>query len=305
MKTVLVTGANGFVGLQSLRPLAERGYIVHAVDLAAPAEPHEAEWHRADLLDAQQTAGLIARLRPSHLLHFAWCAKPGTYWTSPENLRWVAASLHLLERFAASGGRRAVGAGTCAEYEWGGAGPFREHATPTRPGSLYGACKHALRVMASAYAAQVRMSFAWGRLFHLYGPREKPERLVASLVRSLLAGRRAVCRHGDYERDFLHVKDAGAAFAALLDSDVTGPVNVASGRAERVGRVAVLIAEQTGRPDLLEVRRDPPAEGDAPRVTADVSRLAGEVGWSPAFDLAAGIGETIAWWREHPDNATR
>ncbi len=61
---------------------------------------------------------LLARVAPSHLLHFAWIATPGMYWHSAENFRWLGASQHLLRRFRARGGMRAVMAGSCVEYDW-------------------------------------------------------------------------------------------------------------------------------------------------------------------------------------------
>ena len=57
-------------------------------------------------------------MAPTHLLHLAWYAEPGLFWRSPENLRWVEASLRLLRAFAEHGGQRAVMAGSCAEYAW-------------------------------------------------------------------------------------------------------------------------------------------------------------------------------------------
>src|SRR5205823_13981481 len=57
-------------------------------------------------------------VRPSHLLHLAWETEHGHFWTSPENLRWVEAALHLWRRLDEVSGYRAVGAGTCAEYTW-------------------------------------------------------------------------------------------------------------------------------------------------------------------------------------------
>ncbi len=54
--------------------------------------------------------------RPTHLLHAAWIAKPGTFWTSEENLRWLGSSVELVRQFYASGGERVVGIGSCAEY---------------------------------------------------------------------------------------------------------------------------------------------------------------------------------------------
>ena len=113
---VLVTGASGFVGRSVLRPLRSRGFKVHGTARGGP--PAEAEgciWHRADLLDLQQRRALLRDVAPSHLLHLAWYAVPGRYWTAPENSLWLDASLDLI---GLSHGMRVVMAGTCAEYDW-------------------------------------------------------------------------------------------------------------------------------------------------------------------------------------------
>ena len=64
-KRVLVTGATGFVGRNSLEPLADRGYEVYAVH--SSGEPNDpAHWHRADLTDPGQISDLPAKVRPTH-----------------------------------------------------------------------------------------------------------------------------------------------------------------------------------------------------------------------------------------------
>src|SRR5439155_6654344 len=132
---------------------------------------------------------LLAAVRPTHLLHLAWIATPGVYWTSPENHRWVEASLHLLRCFAAGGGRRAVLTGTCAEYDWSAAGVCHETQTPLRPTTVYGVCKDELRRRAEEVCRAAGVSLAWARLFFLYGPGEHPARLFPGVVQALRAGR--------------------------------------------------------------------------------------------------------------------
>jgi nucleoside-diphosphate-sugar epimerase len=261
-------------------------------------------WYKADLLDKRQTSTLLAEIRPTHLLHCAWYAVPGKYWTAPENYRWVEAGLHLLEAFVDQGGQRVVGVGSCAEYDWRD-GHCSELGTPLNPATTYGACKHAFQLLLTAFSRQAKLSAAWGRLFFLYGPHEPRERLVASAIRSIMLEEPARCSHGQQIRDFLYVQDAADALVALLDSDVLGPVNIASGAPVAVHEVVQKIADQLERPNLVRLGALPASENDPPLLVADVARLRDEVGWSPRYDLASGLAETINWWKLQQQGASK
>jgi nucleoside-diphosphate-sugar epimerase len=291
---VLLTGASGFIGRQALAALVAAGHEVHAVARHRGEEAPGVTWHEADLL-----AGLtpVAQIEAEILVHLAWYAEHGKFWTSPENVRWVQASLGLLQEFAAAGGRRAVFAGTCAEYGWSRE-VYSEDA-PLAPATLYGAAKHGLHVVASAFSEQVGIGLAWGRLFFLYGPFESPGRFVPSIVLPLLRGEPALMTEGTQRRDFLHSVDAAAAFVALADSDITGAVNIASGQPLLLRELAEDIARQLGREGLLQVGATPISANDPPALIADVSRLREELRWKPRIALSDGLEEVIAWWREH------
>jgi nucleoside-diphosphate-sugar epimerase len=292
VKRVLLTGASGFLGRRAIAPLSARGYEVHAVASRHPPSGGEAQWHQADLLDVSALSRLVTAVRPSHLLHFAWYAEPGKYRDSPENLRWLEASLALLRHFRAAGGMRVVMAGTCAEYDNAG-GTCSEDATPRRPGTLYGLCKNALYEVMSGYCAAEGLSAAWGRLFFLYGPGEHSSRFVPSVASALLRGEDAACTHGGQVRDYLHVDDAAGAFVALLDSEVTGAVNIASGRAVALRDVALEVARHAGTPARVNFGAIAAPRGEPGRIVADVRRLTEEVGFAPRHDLATGIAHVV------------
>ncbi len=305
MSTVLVTGATGFIGSAVLCCLADsRRDALHAVSrTGAPAGPGRAgcTWHAADLLQPGQAARLIATVRPTHLLHLAWTAEPGRYLTAPENFAWVRASLELLEAFQAAGGRRAVLAGSCIEYDWS-AGRCVEERTPLSYASPYAACKNAMRELLAAMAARHGFSWGWGRVFLLYGPREPERKLVASVIGSLLAGQPAQCSEGSQQRDFLHVADVATAFVTLLRAEYDGIVNIGSGCAVSVRELVTTLGRLTGREDLLRFA-PPPATPEAPLVVADTARLRDTLGWRPRFTLAEGLADAVRWWQSQRQSA--
>jgi nucleoside-diphosphate-sugar epimerase len=287
VKRVLVTGATGFIGRQTLEPLRTRGFDVHPVGRA----------QGVDLLAPGAAAQAVGAVRPTHLLHLAWYAEHGRYWTATENLDWVGASLQLLRAFAEAGGTRAVVAGTCAEYDWDGDGRRAEASTALRPATLYGAAKHGLHEVATAYAGEAGVSLAWGRVFFCFGTHEPPERLVPSVACALLAGREALVSHGTQLRDFLGVEQLGDAFAALVDSAVTGPVNIASGEPLALRDLVSCVAQAAGRPELVRFGAVEARAGEPASLVADVGRLRDEVGWKPGESLTASVERAVAWWR--------
>lgn len=314
-KRVLVSGAGGFIGRWSVPALKSLGYEVHAVlsgkaHREVPGQLGGAMIHCADLLNESATDELLDEVKPTHLLHFAWIATPGLYWNSTDNFHWVAASERLLHAFHARGGRRVLMAGTCAEYDWTRVQECDELKSPladdaAAPSSPYIACKIALQRTLAEFGHRERLSTAWGRIFFQFGPYEHPDRLVASVIRNLLLDREAPCSHGRQIRSFLHVADVGSAFAALLDSELEGPVNIGSD--ERIALTDLIdrIGAQIGRPELLRLgARSTPSQEPSILVPA-IHRLRDEAGWRPRFTLNAGLSDTIDWWRSRLRDADR
>lgn len=305
MKRVLVTGATGCIGRQAVPALQARGWEVHAV--AYPCVPDDLpgiEWHPGDLLVPGDGRTVARNAQADVLLHLAWYVAPGRWASAEENLDWVGASLDLVRAFREAGGRRLVVAGSCLEYDWA-YGYCSEARTPCVPHTLYGTAKHALRLLVEGYAGKSGLSVAWGRVFFLFGPYEHPDRLVASVIRALLQGQRARTSHGMQVRDYLYSADVGDAFAALVESDLTGPVNIASGRAITLRALAGRAGELLGCPDQIDFGAIRAAPTDRPLVVADVTRLSEELQWQPTYSLDEGLSKTIEWWRRQMGLAPR
>lgn len=296
---ILVTGASGFIGRNVCRQLSAAG---DAEVVAASRSPGTDTLPgirpiAIDLLDGPAMQALIARERPTHLLHLAWNATPGIFWTTQDNLDWTAASLMLQRAFQDAGGQRIVMAGTCAEYDWA-LEPRLDEDSPTKPATLYGVAKDSLKRLSLAAAQANNLPAAWGRVFWLYGPAEAPNRLVSDIAAGLAAGREIPCSAGLQERDFLHVADVAGAFVAALRSDWCGAFNIGSGLATPVRDIAAILGRAAGRDDLIKLGARPSPPNEIPRLVADIRTLRDAIGFTPVFDLESGLADTYAWWRQ-------
>lgn len=294
---VLLSGASGLIGRQCVPALLAAGYRVTVLSRSGAA-PNGAIALQVDLLDHATTQAAVREAKATHLLHLAWHAGARDRWTSPANLDWVSATFALVQAFAASGGKRAVGVGSCAEYDWS-AVTLRED-TPLRPATLYGGAKAAAGLALTKAAPALNLSFAWARPFFCYGPGELPGRLFGDLVKGLQAGEPVACTDGVQRRDFLHTADIAAALTALLASDVQGPVNVASGEAIAVRDLIMEAANQMGRPDLIRLGAIQRPATDPPLLAADIRRLNDEVGFRPRHTLKTGVAQVLAAERALP-----
>jgi nucleoside-diphosphate-sugar epimerase len=289
---VLLTGATGLIGRAVLPALAGLGAEVIVLSRSGRDVPGATQAVACDLLDAALMTRIVSEVRATHLVHLAW-ADGADRWHSPVNDDWAEATMALLRCFAASGGQRALIAGSCAEYDWTGPGLLSE-TTPLRPATRYGQAKARAGEAARAAAPGLGVALVWARPFFVYGPGEPEGRLVGDLVRGLRAGRAVDCTDGLQRRDFLYSGDLGQALANLLASGATGAVNVASGRAIPVRDLIGEVARQIGRPDLIRLGARTRPAADPAELCADVTLLTRATGFRPAHDLASGVAALLA-----------
>ena len=294
---VLVTGATGFIGRNVIEQLVSQNrWTVVAIARSATSDlPGGVEFETVDLLSAASAADMMARIRPTHWIHLAWNATPGQFWTARSNFDWTASSLVMLNSFLSHGGRRAVLAGSCAEYDWQTQSVLSERSA-VRPATLYGVCKDHLRRSVDLANTHLDASLAWGRIFWLYGPGEPAGRLVSGVCAALANEKPIDVGNGSETRDYLHVSDVAAALVAALDTDFRGTFNIGSGQARSVRDILDILADVSGRRELLRIGARPPPANLPPSLVADNEILTNTIGWSRKVSLEDGLKSTYEWW---------
>jgi GDP-4-dehydro-6-deoxy-D-mannose reductase len=277
--SVLVTGAQGFVGQHLLAQLGEK---------ARPVE--------ADVTDAEAVARELAAAAPQAVVHLAALSSVGSSWADAGET-WRVNVLGTVNVLAAAGDARVVVASTGDVY-----GPADELPTPEtapfRPVSPYAASKAAAE-LAAEQARRVGADVVVTRGFQQEGP-GRDERFAigswaAQIARAEEAGGGTVLV-GDLSprRDVSDVRDVCRAYALLLDPAVTaGTYNVASGRSVEVRELLEILVGLAECPIEVEVDQARVRPADIPELRGDASRLREATGWEPRIPLEQTLADTL------------
>ncbi len=307
---VLVTGAAGFIGSHLAERLAAAGHRVVGVDsfadYYAPAlkalnarrlEEAGVEVRRLDL--AQDNLADAVRGAEA-VFHVA--AQPGISAHVPfeDYLRNnVVATHRLVEAAAASAALGLlVNVSTSSVY---GADADGDEAAEPRPTSFYGVTKLAAEQLVMAAARERGLPACSFRLFSVYGPRERPDKLFYKLIRALFEGRPFPLFEGSehHQRSYTYVADAVAGLEAALDAPerCRGEIfNLGNDQTVATGEGIRLAEELVGRQAQIE-RRGRRA-GDQLRTHANIEKARRVLGYAPATPLREGLARQVAWYAD-------
>lgn len=281
---VLLTGASGFLGRHVLECLHRQRIATLAIGRRPPSAGLGADFIAVDLLDAPDLDDICQAAGATHLLHLAWYAEHGQYWTSPLNLRWTDATVRLVEAFCRAGGRQVVVAGTCAEYDWS-YGYCREDTTPLNPATLYGAAKDATRRLIVAVCDQAQVPCAWGRIFLPFGDGEAFARLIPSLIAVFRGLREPFGVNADAYRDFLHASEVAEGFMTLCRTEASGAYNISSGQPTQIGELVRALARRYDADPQAVLVLGTNRIGEPPLLVGESLKLRG-LGWRPSASLS-------------------
>jgi len=282
---ILITGGTGFIG-QALVSAQKHQSIIAASRNGLWRDGEKLNSSSYDLVALEVWKELFERERPHVLVHLAWQGLPDY---SLENSLWnLDLGIRLLRIAISSGVRRVVIAGTCWEYG-DSQGCLREDSEPQEP-SVFAAHKLAQYQIASAMCRVSGVELAWARIFFCYGPNQRPQSLIPTVVASLRDRKQPNLKTPEALIDLIHVSDVSRALLALTNIGApTGVFNVGSGQAVPTFLVAQKVAE------LMQSQLTIPSEVNTHGFWADTTRLKTEFDFQPTFTLEEGIRQTVDW----------
>ena len=179
--------------------------------------------------------------------------------------------------------------------------------SPYRPSSPYSSTKAASDMLVRAWVRTYGLDATISNCVNNYGPRQHAEKLIPHTIALILRGERPqLYGDGRNVRDWIHVDDHSSAIWAILAHGRAGESYVVGAGCERSNlEIVRAILAELGQPaDAFDLVADRP--GHDRRCAVDASKLRRELGWSPAHaDFEAGLAQTAAWYREHPEMLRR
>ncbi len=307
MARVVITGGAGFLGSHLCDALVARGDEVVAVDNLVTGRRANVEHLLGrpgfELVDADVSVALRVDGPVDAVMHFASPASPKDYLAMPiETLQVGSAGTRNALDLARQKDCRFMVASTSEVYGDPAVHPQPEsywgNVNPVGPRSCYDEAKRYAEALTVAYQRVHGLDVCILRIFNTYGSRMQVEdgRVVSNFIVQALQGKPlTVYGDGSQTRSFCHVSDEVAGILRLLDSDLTGPVNIGNPDEVTMLELAAVVLELTGSSSELVFE---PLPVDDPRQRRpDITLARTELGWEPEVDLRQGLELTIPYFR--------
>ena len=290
-KSVLVTGASGFIGGYLTDVLMNAGAHVSALSVSGGKEG-KIRWLKGDITDPESIKGICDGIHiVYHLAAISNVVKSIENPTLAINTNTVG-TLNLLEEARRSRVKKFIYISSAHVYGAPQYVPVDEKH-PVVPREPYAASKIASEMIVQAYGNTYGMEYAIIRPFNIFGPGQEESFLIPGVIAQAIRAGQIKVGNVDPTRDFLHIKDCVGGFLAIGDRG-TGIYNIGTGKEitiksavekirDRIDpKIAIVSDESRIRTGKVEI----------PRMMADISKLS-SLGWKPKFSFEEGLAETI------------
>jgi NAD dependent epimerase/dehydratase len=316
-KTVLVTGADGFIGSHLTQRLLEEGCKVKAfvyynsfnswgwIDTFPKELKNKLEIFAGDIRDpngvrtAMQGVDVVFHLAALIAIPFSYHS-PDSYVDTN-----VKGTLNVVQAARDLNTQRVLVTSTSEVYGTAQYVPIDERH-PRQPQSPYSASKIGADCIAESFYRSFSLPITIVRPFNTFGPRQSARAVIPTIITQLLNGASSL-KLGDLTptRDLLYVKDTVEGFVAIAKCDelVGNDVNIATQSEISVGDLARKLVSQIGSSIKIEEdqQRLRPEKSEVFRLFGSNQKLMQYTSWKPRYTLDEGLKETIEWFRQ-PQN---
>ena len=315
MTKVVVTGAAGFIGGETLLKLVDAGYDVLAIDRVMPPGqliPVPCQWHTGDFA-AELGLDAIKRFCPDAIIHCAGTSLVGPSVMDPREYydNNFAKTKIMLDYLVANHDKqvRVIFSSSAAAYGNPIMTPIQE-VDPTEPISPYGESKLMTDWMLKRYAHAYGLDYVSFRYFNACGADSQARHgqaagathIIARVLESVRDGQNFTLHGIDYPtadgtcvRDYIHVEDLALAHIAAVDKNIpSGVYNLGTSTGHSNLEVIQMAADVT-KTAVVHVN-GPKREGDPAILTADAGKFMSVSAWRPKFDLQDMIVHAWAWY---------
>lgn len=313
--TVLVTGADGFIGSHLTEELVKKGEKVKAfcyynsfgtwgwLDSLEPCVKNEIEVFMGDIRDPN---GVRTAMEGQDIVYHlaALIAIPFSY-HSPDSYvdTNIKGTLNVLNAARQVGTKRLLVTSTSEVYGTAQYVPIDEKH-PFQGQSPYSATKIGADRLAESFWRSFDLPVSIVRPFNTYGPRQSARAVIPTIITQLLSGKEQI-KLGSLAptRDFNYVKDTAAGFMAIAgcEAAIGQEINIATGVEHSIGDLARELIAQINPAAAIVCDEDRlrPEKSEVNRLLGDAGKLKALTGWAPAYTFEQGLAETIAFLREH------
>lgn len=290
MRTLLVTGASGFVGRHFMACAVQRGFDITATGRGYAPEwlPSAVKWISSDISTADGLADVAHEYWG--VAHFANISKPSDYSDETHVSKSLAMVANLSNHIRSA---RLLFPSSCHVYK--ASGELKSEDSETAPAGLYGRAKlEAEQFLLTLKHIDVRIA----RPFNHIGPCMPRGLMVPSLaerVRAAIAGAPIIMHGRNSVRDFLDVRDIVSAYFALLELDAPADrvFNVCSGHAVSIRTLAEHFVVLARKDNSVHFGEQSVSLDDIDFLVGDPARLKAATGWRAVYSLEHSISELL------------
>lgn len=312
-KTILVTGAAGFIGSHAAQRLMEKGYRVVGVDNFS--DFYDRSWkemnlksikgdkidvEEIDITSGDEIAKLVRLVRPWGIIHLAAMAgvRPSIEQPAYYAKVNVEGTTHLLQAAVKTGVQKFAFASSSSVYGNAPKVPFSEDDNVEHPISPYAATKRAGELVCYTFWHLYKLPIASLRFFTVYGPRQRPDLAIHKFTRLISAGKPVpFFGDGTTSRDYTYVDDTVSGIIAAIERVQEFRIyNLGGSHPVSLNELIAELERAIGKKAILD--RKPAQPGDVERTFADLTRSKAELGYEPQISLAEGLKRFVAWFNE-------